>query len=595
MSINNNCAKTYLFDYTGVLPAQKTNKSFQDQLSKIFDSCVKENLIADLNRIQTVSIQDKKISYSLDDGTTETIQNQSITAQFLALLGESNQLTRDIVGETILKVAEDSNLGPTLYLYSSGGGGHKSAKDARIEQHFKTLHETVKARLNPNPNKEDLQSSVNCLLQDERIKNPAKFADWCKEMDFALEVDVLQTYLGKIGIWAADQWDKAQQMGEIEKQESLASQQWLSDILFGPIIFLGTLIDLISNQPSQIVSTQAIATPSILLAIKFYNQYLKREGQKDVQLHLYMTDMPTEFAKHFFDALKRIKENEGKEFFTLHAPKPKNEIDWPALCGIPKEQVHELEIDKLPIRQDFLNAISSYSASNQVSVEIKISDQAELTLLNRLLTLQNRETFTEVEYAGPQLVSYSMAKEDRGFFVMLGSQPTESAIQAYVDQFVEMAKRNPTTHHHLFSFTGRFCIEEDCFYKRLSTYLTTKYLSKQNKDNWPTNLTVIPLSFQSAQQLVGLEMACDTITRSGGATIMELLALNEIHIEEMPRKRLIHAQRSGERSLEESIPLWERGNFYFLQEALNTEKQVSVAAVDPTFLIETLEGLTNAN
>lgn len=92
-------------------------------------------------------------------------------------------------------------------------------------------------------------------------------------MGLVIDIDVLHDFLGKVGVWATRQWDQAQQEGDVIKQESLASQQWLSDLFFGPIIFIPTLLNLINLKPKQIVSTQAMAIPAILLAIKLYNLF----------------------------------------------------------------------------------------------------------------------------------------------------------------------------------------------------------------------------------------------------------------------------------------------------------------------------------
>ena len=105
----------------------------------------------------------------------------------------------------------------------------------------------------------------------------------------------------------------------------------------------------------------------------------------------------------------------------------------------------------------------------------------------------------------------------------------------------------------------------------------------KNEKKWPENLRVIPLSYQDAAQLVSLEMECDTITRSGGATAMELLVLNQAFKKQgiASKKRLIHAQPVEGRSLEDSIPLWEKGNYQFLRDAIGNN---IVDAVDPSSL-----------
>lgn len=174
------------------------------------------------------------------------------------------------------------------------------------------------------------------------------------------------------------------------------------------------------------------------------------------------------------------------------------------------------------------------------------------------------------------MLNYDMEEGDKGYFIMLGSQPTKSAIEGYVQEFSKLAKANPNTNYHVFAYAGKFEKEIECFYKELSTHLRAK-------EDWPSNLRFLPLSFQTPKQLVSLEMACDTITRSGGSTAMELLVLNGVK-SAPKRARFVHVQKVEDRQkLSDSIPLWERGNFFFLKE------KVGAAVIDPDSLIATIK------
>lgn len=479
-------------------------------------------------------------------------------------------LTKDPLSGSIADAIK-RNKTPALYFYSSGGGGHKSAKDAQLEKDWSSLFESVKLEYAiHHPNEED-----------PRLQNPAAFISFCKEVGFVQEYDVLHDFLGKIGERCSAVWDKAQESGDVKKQEKLAGKQWLSDIVFAIPIFFATLKRLKQHGPSTIVSTQAMATPSILMAIKVYNSFYKPEGAEDAKLDLYMTDMPTNLAGHFFDALKRIHSWGGKDKLTLYAPKPKNDTDWTVLCGLDAENVVELKTNELPVRPVFLQAAENFVPQENPVIQIKLSCQKEADDLKAVLDRQGVDTELPA-FAVPNQANtfnYQMQKEDEGFFLMLGSKPTKQAILDYVDRFVTMANENPNKKYHLFAFAGKYNQNpvEECFYKELCEY---------TKDvvGLPQNLTIVPLSFQDPSQLVPLMLQCNTITRSGGATVMELLVLDALREQlDLPEKeRFVHAQFVKNRDdLESRIPVWERGNYQFLREALGKER---VKATDPFHL-----------
>lgn len=532
-------------------PSNESAKSLSD--TWLLD-IVKKNI--DIQTVASITLDDTSISCLNNRGKKVQIKipkkHQKIAHEILskhAGLPLSFQRDAHFIRERLVNRNQNA-----LYLFSSGGGGHISAKEALLENSLTQLLEELTAE---------------GTIHGVQYSSPKQFIEWCKHEGLVNEKDTLVDYIGPMGKWAAEQWDEAQFVGDVKKQEELVAGQGFADFIFGIAIFIRTLIDMVRTKPHHIVCTQAIAIPAILFAAAVYNTLFKPAEAPDVKVQLYMTDMPTEYATHFFNSLKKLPQKAGKEYLELYAPELGDRAVWQAYCDLQEEQIKELTFSQLPVRPAFLKAVKSYNPPSVPSVQIKVSRKVELELLRSTMQHQGHEVdkLGSLDDGGAQQLDYAMGKDDQAVFLMLGSKPTRSAIKAYVDQFYNLALENPSTPYHLFAFAGRFEADQNCFYKTLCQHI-------QSKPDWPANLRVVPLSFQDPEQLVTLELQCHTITRSGGATAMELLVLNEASKTiGLPSKcRFVHAQRvPGRRELEESIPLWERGNFYFLEDQLGAE------------------------
>ena len=519
--------------------------------------------------IRKVQVGDKTFYKVLSENEQHKFKGVNITdgtekALIDAILNESGDpselvLTHDKVSEqmkTLVDQFVDIENKDTLYLWSSGGGGHKSAKEAQVEKSMIMLQTQILQRA---PAQE-----ANAFQQ--RFQRIEVLTDWCKQVGIFHESDVLTDYLGDIGIESVESWDNAQKEGNVQKQELLASMQWVSDSVFATPIYAQTLDDLIRNKPKQIISTQAMATPAILHAVKKYNESYKPPTDPPVILHLYMTDMPTQLAEHFFSSLKHMWGASAKEYLVLHAPKPKDGDTWQARADLVDWQVVELDTKEFPVRAAFFQAVQDFNPNNPIT--FKVSCKEELNYLRNALKHQGapHETMGNMDIGGIQNINFQHNQDAHSYFLMLGSQPTKEAIKDYIDLFIMKARESPDQQFNLFAFTGKYVQGNECFYKELCNTI-------QQKADWPQNLRVVPLSFQNADHIVSLELNCHSITRSGGATIMELLVLNDAcqneKFADLPqRQRLIHAQKIEGRSLVESIPLWERGNFLHLQQEL---------------------------
>lgn len=581
-----NTVLSYQFGTQGAPPASlKEQKALEREQKNQKNDILKllSNNISDLNDIESLSIRKFKVGksfyYKIQAETTDhqihgfnitRWGDQKLIDHILKANGDKDTLvlSHDRASEQVRALVNSFGKGDnkdTLYLWSSGGGGHKSAKESQTEKEMIQLRDQIIG----HASKEVSEQFAG------RFQNIGVFTDWCKQMGYLHESDVLADYLGSIGVSSAGKWDKAQQEGDVKKQEKLAGLQWLSDRVFGPVVFFQTLKDLINNKPRKVVSTQAMATPSILLALCIYNKFFKPSMDPEVKLHLYMTDMPTHLSGHFFDSLRRVWGFAGKGHLILHAPKPTDDSTWLIRCNLPDDQVVELKTQDFPVRASFIKAVENYKVGDPVSY--KVSGGDELKHLRDALAHQGDDTDSlgDLE-GGAQNLEFPVGEHDQSFFLMLGSQPTKQAIKDYVDEFIKKAKSNPKENYRLFAFTGKFAADKDCFYKELCAYI-------QTKQDWPKNLRVVPLSFQNPEHLVSLELNCHTITRSGGATVMELLVLHEMvegqKTKIKPKMRYIHAQKVEGRDLEKSIPLWERGNYLHLKGAVGNSH---CKVVDPT-------------
>ena len=487
----------------------------------------------------------------------------------------SIEISRDPLGQMIKTLYKQDY--SFYYLYSSGGNGHKAAKEALLEKNLLDLFEKVKVRLlqnqtieiDPSLQEQDLAN----LKKDFRLLDPSKFIDWCKNNGLAHEDDVLKGFLGKVGSWCAEQWDHAQQTGDANKQKSLASKQWLSDLFFGPVIFIKTLKSLVELKPEKIVCTQALANYAILLAIRVYNRFFLAKNREPLKLHLYMTDMATKYSEHFFSSIK-ILPAALKKNLILYAPVPHKQTDWQELCHLPQDQVKALKVSQLPVRPAFIKAIENFKPNFEYpQVQLNISCDDELSLLNSLLKHQTNRDLESTPHINLERHSqnsiqlkYNMKPEDENLFIMLGSQPTESEIQKHIDDLISKAQSQPDKAFHTFVFAGPFLAKKDCFYKRLHAFILSK-------KSWPSNLKILPLSFQDQLQIVSLYLMCDTVTHSGGLTSMELLVIQKVlkkypHIK---RKRFIHVPSLKDRKPENCMPPWEKGNFHVLQKKIGAE------------------------
>lgn len=410
------------------------------------------------------------------------------------------------VEAVVREVAEKQKFEKVLFLYSSGGGGHISVKNAIRDKSIKTLMEAVKKHLIQTRGEEK-----GAKIYSQHFPNTKAQNDFLTEKGLIDEQDVLKDYVGWVGKKGAYAWNHAQKTGNIQEQERIAHLQPLASVAFSPIIFIRTLVTLIRFHPDKVVSTQAMSNEAILSAIIIYNVLFRQKTRPKLQLDLYFTDIPTHLANHFVDDIRNMSQNQ-RDHLVIHAPTPSNDFQWKV-----KVKVENLEVLDLPIRMAFIESVKTFQDTefDSTHLQLKVSGAEERNLLEQVIGTHAIKSENKED---THVVNYLLGEKDPAYFIMLGSQPTESAIQEYIKGYIKHAQTHPTQDLHLFLFTGKYKEKKGkankaaCFYQTLVEQLASMKI--------PENLKIIPLSFQDADQMVGLFSRCHTITRSGGLPSM---------------------------------------------------------------------------
>lgn len=561
MSITTKVANEGIYVYHALLTLSKKSKSRQSpdlysNINQVLQPVLNKENKNLVEGLKNKSV--KKISFDSDHVVFQLAGGNRIYVP--AKSNDLNGLKLDVspLDAVVDGVVSETKFERVLYLYSSGGGGHISTKnavrDTRLKQLKKDVKEALKGKYGKDQGKDVFTHYFPNWDED--------FVKYCKKKGLFEEKDVLLDFVGYAGRKGATQWNDAQTSGDVEAQERIFKLQPIARVLFAIPVFLSTLYTLIKYKPDLVISTQANNNDAILSAMAVYN--ILFSPKHSLHMHLYLTDMPTDLAKHFFDGIKSMFSGQ-KELLFIFSPKPTDEgFNWEVKVGLKGEHVTVLENLELPIRPAFFRAVKKFQETDfdPKKLTLKVWGNVERELLEATI---GTDAIQGASVAGPHTVEYSLGESDHADFILLGSQPTRDAIYGYINAKIVKAKQNPSQTSHLFLFTGLF--KENCFYKELAQYL------KDNKDQIPTNLKIVPLSFQDADQIVGLYARCDSITRSGGATCMELLVMEEVcnaikakNPAYQKPKRYIHSQVVKGRSEEDSIPLWEKGNYNFIKD-----------------------------
>lgn len=389
-----------------------------------------------------------------------------------------------------------------------------------------------------------LLETANAKMQEVLKENPQACVS---------KKDLLQEWkiLGKFCI---NFWNGSQKKGDVKILEWIIHMQKVFDVIFWPKIFFWAFSCLMKGKYDRVIDTQPMGTGPILKAIRLVNHLCK----KKVILEKIFVDLPTDKATHYFRTIKKLSAEDRKylRIISLLPLLKKGETAeefWQRHCGVSDR---EIDYCRFLIRQGFNPYVEKVREHTDYPIEVGYKSEEELKMMKETFQRGGGEGIV-----GKDKVKFIIGKEDKLITLLLGSQPAEEATVNYVKKMVEMAgQKNSAKKYYLFVFCRDFRSEGRSLYKEVYDY------AAQVKP-YPSSLVIVPLSFQKEEVVASLFFRSDvTITRSGGQTSMELMAV-------MKGQSLIHSEvkREGKKifSKEEllsGIPGWEAGNACYLEE-----------------------------
>lgn len=404
----------------------------------------------------------------------------------------------------------DTEVNPTgLFLWARSGGGHRTAKEGIKEQ--KIAEYAAKGKT--------LDVSNDIDITGEKVLSAVKLP-----------------FIGGLGEIGVRSWDGAQKKGDLAFLERYASMGWIGEIIFYPIVYfrMKWLLQDLRVEPEFVVSTQAFCLNAIVHAMQAVN----RQKAWNMKMHVYLTDMPSKKAIHFFPSIRKVTATTAcRDMITLHAPKPTikahetEESFWQKHCG----KITVVTDEKFPIRKAFLEtkALKERLKKPVVDINIKLNHPSEADIISNGLSNKESSSFDD------EKATIRIKNEDQLAFLMLGSQPTTKSVLDWLRKFVQEAQnKQDDQKRYFFLYCGQPHSDRE------ENRLLIAVNEELKKLKLPPNVNIVPFTNQDADEIACLMARSDvSITRSGGATSMELLELDRSDLPKRPNKRvLIHSE-----------------------------------------------------
>lgn len=412
--------------------------------------------------------------------------------------------------------------------------------------------------------------------------------------EYIRKIDVMNsrcTIFPCFGRWSSGLWDHAQKTGNTTRQIILVRGQWLFDRIcyFSTYFYVLSLLRDLKHRPNRIVLTSPLFLSAISSAVKTVN----KTSKIPILIDLYMTEPPTDKALHFFNPIRGLNQSQ-RNLLTLHVQKPSDndlylaggeEKYWKEKTGLfPSQIVHDSPIKLLYQRSEVLplpgqDCELSLKAHPEFEKEGKFFEELASDGLARSYDPSTGECI------------FSIQKKDKLCLIMLGGVPTKKAILDYVDQILEAAKDGKKSLVESKNYVFISCGDP-------STFLYEEVMQKLSRCQ-SSSVHLIPFTGQPIEKVFA--RADMTITRSGGMTSLEIMALKKNQMRNDPKKILIHseagdavldfeefsARRKTKKHLHDyfeylirkGIPLWEGGNAAYLLKEVPSVEIVTVKGV----------------
>lgn len=384
-----------------------------------------------------------------------------------------------------------------------------------------------------------LLQAANAQEQDALAKDPNIRTIQC---------DVLKDWVwGWLGRFSIETWNTAQKKGDVFSQKFFVSFHRLFDYIIWPNSFFHTLSILFREDIDRVIDTQPSSTSAIMKAIRIFNWM----RSKKVVLEKLIVDLPTRKATHFFRPIKALSKKDKKNLklrtiAPLLAEGQTAEEFWQHFCGLSESEIYYEDVN---VRLPFKSLKGKSRPQHHISISFNTKNESEINLMK--LSYERGDICASVE---SDQITFDIPSSARVITILLGSQPARAATLNYVKNFVEVAKTT-TSPIYLFVFCANH--NEGSLFQKVSELV-------ESIPEYPTNLTVIPFSFQNDNVIAPLFHRSDiTISRSGGGTAMELMAVSTGEI-------WIHSEAKSKtkdltlKELLSGIPVWESESALYL-------------------------------
>ncbi|MEI6243054.1 MAG: hypothetical protein WCP39_06595 [Chlamydiota bacterium] len=349
-------------------------------------------------------------------------------------------------------------------------------------------------------------------------------------------------WLGKFGVVA---WNQSQRHGTVLGQNLLAYFQAIAEYLFWPQFYFETLHLLQKENIDRVIDTQPLASGATLQAIQTYN---KISGKKLI-LEKFIVDLPTKKATHFFRSIRRLSPS-LKEMIKVITVEPLLEPNqtaeefWQKHCNLSEKSIC---YEKYPIRQGFKNYMGKEKPKVPFPIFIQTNRDEKKTIQK---TTQKGFISSQDNENG---LVFTIDPNDFVAVILLGSQPSENSTYRYVENFILEGQKRIGKKTALFVYCAEHLPKKNCLFSRVHHLVA-------NHPSYPKDLSVIPFSSQEDDVIASLYHRSDlTITRSGGQTGMELMALAK-------GKTWIHSESKSDKDIMKGMPCWEAESAIYLVE-----------------------------
>jgi len=357
-------------------------------------------------------------------------------------------------------------------------------------------------------------------------------------------------WVGKpFGYFGVKAWDYAQKKGNIPRLEQIRSCQSAADYLFWPNVFLRAVRILLKENINRVIDTQPVCTAAVIKAIRFVNYHRK----KNIQLEKVVVDLPTDLNTHYFLPIKKLSDKDRKfiRVFTVDPLLKDNETEeqfWERNCKLPLDRIC---LQKYFIRQSFKKYQNKDTIDTPTVIMAKCHDKEEIQMTEDVLSKKN------INFEKKDMdFFYKINANNLVYTILLGSQPAGDATIAYLNGFLNLfANSKKDLKHIIFIFCSKHNMKKRSLFKTVANFAT--------ENNPYSNLIIIPISFQNEEVISPIFSRSNvTFTRSGGQTVMELMAV-------MRGKMFIHSEVKGEPTREKLLKgmyAWESGSALYLEE-----------------------------